>query len=200
MHDYSKVFNMIAAKVVVVVKDPFEVSLLTSEDANLLVRGSGRLQDHAARQLKPESDPLGLPVNEWQCVHVETTYKQQDGAPKGVTIPQSFRCTHSIDNGGFLCSYHDRHLLSIKLSPVDQAQFKLWYETHAADIVVDGVIKADQRELRNYTIQKRWGLKIHTCPTPPQLVNSKTGKTREIAVDPEWEKVELVGAGQSDEV
>lgn len=173
----------------IVVADPFTLDLLTTEDADILVRGSNRL--FGGSFIRQVSDSLALPSNDFQCVHVEIDYVQKDDAAKGVTTAVYNRCMNSInEDGSYLCPYHDRVLLSIKLSPADLAQINATLNARYQDDVVEGVIKTDKRELKRFPIKRVNGLRIHVSPHTPAL-KDKHGHDREIAVSPEWEKVTL---------
>jgi hypothetical protein len=182
--------------VVIVLKDPFVASLLTTEDAHVLDQGASRQFPSAPS--RPVFDPLALPANEWACAHVDTTYVQREGAPKGITVPKHTRCLGS-HNRGFLCNYHDRALLEPRLSKDEVAAiaFRLsdFEEPNGFSArdnqIVDGVLKTDRRELAKWPIRKVNGIRIHCCPSAPQIVDSRTGKPRVISIDPGWEKVNV---------
>lgn len=137
-------------------------------------------------------DCLDLPPDSSQCVHVNLYYRQVKGAPDGVTEAVYDRCFNTINEPGqltggkgFLCGYHDRLLLSPKVSE----EFKQWFvedqQRRYHEIVVEGVILHDCRQIRKYPIKRVWGLRIHDCPTPPKL--------RDIKVESSWERVDLNG-------
>lgn len=174
-------------------------TLLTTEDAALLVRGvETKLFSGPARSA---FDPLALPLNDFQCVHVEIAYipkekiayTHKENAPKGVTVAAYDRCNNSINtDGAYLCPYHDRVLLTPRLSASDLAAINAKLGETYADDIADGVIKADKRELARYPVKRVNGLRIHLSPYAPTLKDA-TGNDRVIVVNPDWEKVSLNG-------
>jgi hypothetical protein len=176
------------AKVVVVVKDPFMADLLTKEDAEILVRGTSRLFSSGVP--KPHSDQLGLPASEWACVHVEVSYEQSPDN-KGFSVPAYTRCTSSIsDDGAYLCPYHERTLLTKKLTINELASINFNLKekvtegfTQRDHDIVEGILKADSRDIKTYPIKRLNGLRVSLCPTPQAK--------GEVAVDPSWEQVDV---------
>lgn len=178
-----------------ILRDPFVVNFPTDGNPEYVVRPPAPI----GHKVEAQADPLALPLNEYQCCHVDIGYEQKEGAPKGVNVPTFLRCTNSINDGGngYLCPYHDRVLLTPKLSKADLANI-LWYdndrEVEGCRVrdwdIVEGIILQDRREMAKFPIKRHYGLRIHASPTPPPL-KDKSGKAKTIVVQPEWEKVNL---------
>ena len=172
---------MVDKRVVIVVKNPFEADLLTTDEGHILTRGASR---PPAPVSKPTPSPFTLPLAS-QCIHVETKY---DGLSKLTTY---VRCHNSHKReGGWLCAYHDRVLLDPYMSKADLAQIG-WY---LSDRLIDGVrvkdheisqevIHQDQKAIQAYPVKRFNRLRVHLCPTPPMLSPTP--------VDPSWETVDL---------
>ncbi len=176
---------MVGAKVVVVVKDSFTCDLLLTEDAEVLVRGAAR--PFASPIARPQADHMALPLNEWACVHVEVSYEQKADALKGVTVPVYTRCTNTIDeDGAYLCPYHDRVLMSRKLS-IDQLK-EINFDLRDRMVegcsqrdwdIVEGIVLQDRRDIKAYPIRRLNGLRVSDCPTPTV--------SKPVHIDPTWE-------------
>lgn len=167
-----------------------DVSLFTTEEAAILERGALRLFGGTTRS---SYDPLALPANEWQCAHIDVSYEQKEGAAQGTTIPVYNLCNNRIMlapdgayEAGFLCAYHDRVLLTKRLTPAQLTSINAKLAEGHQDSLVEGVIKTDAREIKRFPVKRFNGLRIHMSPQVPELA-------RPILVNPEWEKVVLNG-------
>jgi hypothetical protein len=99
---------------------------------------------------------------------------------------------------GWLCGYHDKTVLSKKLTQEELA--KINFDLYEREVdgwsafnrsIIEGVILTESREIPKWPIKVLNGLRIHQAPPVPPILDSKTGKPRVIFLNPDWEKVNL---------
>lgn len=175
---------MTSAHVSVVVCDQaprgFEASLLTTEDAHVLIVGVSRPQTH--KVTKPPFDPLALPENKFQCVHTDVEREELEGDKVRFN---AVRCVNSLsDTGGYLCGYHERRLLGRRLSKPEADKLAQSMNDLLYDEVPAGIIAHDTKAITAYPIKRLNGLRVQAAPAVPMI------KANYI-VRSDWEKVEL---------
>lgn len=114
---------------------------------SLLYKGSIRrmFSDRAIKPVQAPADPLGIPENDVQCVHVEVTLT--DGA--GIRHQRCLNNADPTERNGWLCNHHNYHVKDGQLVNVPIST----RETRDME-VIENVIMTDKKAIEAGTRHK----------------------------------------------